>query len=52
MKQGYEDNYRIKRRQDLLCDIMQAKSEMEIAQRNFDCVYREDEVDVCIYRKD
>ncbi len=50
MKQVYEDNYRVKRREELLCDIMQAKSEMEVAQKNFDCVYKEDEVDVCIYR--
>ncbi len=45
-----ENPYRAEQKRSLLADISVAKNEMDIAQRNFDCVYKPDEVDVYIYK--
>lgn len=44
------EQLRTERKAALLADINAAKSDMEVAQKNFDCVFKSDDVDVCIYR--
>lgn len=44
-----ENEKRIKSISALTAEVNRARREMEIAQNNFDCVFRPDEVDICIY---
>lgn len=44
-----ENEKRIKSISALTAEVKRARREMEIARDNFDCVFRPDEVDICIY---
>ena len=50
MRETHENILRHEQKKSLLADIAAAKSEMDVAQRNFDCVCAPNEVDIYIYR--
>lgn len=45
-----ESTYRLQQRQALISELNSVKSEIDVAQRNFNCVCDPDTVDVYIYR--
>ena len=46
----HENTYRLEQRQALISELNNVKSEIDVAQRNFNCVCDPDTVDVYIYR--
>lgn len=45
-----QTDLRAKRREELLLEISEAKSNMDAARENFNRVYNPDEIDVYVYR--
>lgn len=45
-----ENAYRLEQRQALISELNNVKSEIEVAQRNFNCVCDPDTVDVYVYK--
>lgn len=50
INQSKESDRRARERSALIADINSVKSDIDTAQRNFDCVSKPDEVDIYIYR--